>query len=646
MRNRLRTLAACLLLSAMTPAAWAGEPPSIADYGELPDVEDAALSPSGSYIAMLATMDGQRVLMILGRDMTVHRRMAVGALKIRSFDWIDDARVLLVTSQTQSLGFGFTTDKHEFHTATIVPTSKDSEPHIIFSDDRRVPDAIFGQYGIRKRDGKLSGYFGALEFRRNHRNDYEFDHGRPHLYRVDFETNDARQVGPAGPEGTDRDWIVGADGEIAARFEINTRSGEWEIRGTGGKVIRTGTSPSGRTSLIGLNYDGTSLLYSDRDADNVAQWYELPLAGGAAKPFLADADVERLFWDDETGYLRGYLDAEEGPVFLDPAHQDAARKIRRAFAKYDMRMVDWTGDFDAAIVRTSGNENSGTWFFVDLASLRAEGFAWERPRIAPEQVGPISTFAYTAADGLEMDGILTLPPGREPKNLPVLMMPHGGPHGADSEQFDWWAQAYAARGYAVFQPNFRGSTNRTQAFKLAGYGEWGRKMQTDISDGLAALAKEGIVDPERACIVGASYGGYAALAGVTLQQGLYRCAVAVAPVSDIKAMYNEDYRGSGSQRITKAALLQQLGPRDRWDDVSPRRFARQADAPVLLIHGRDDTVVPYSHSHKMANALKDAGKSYELVTLAGEDHWLSLSETRRQMLESAVAFVEKHNPPD
>ena len=243
----------------------------------------------------------------------------------------------------------------------------------------------------------------------------------------------------------------------------------------------------------------------------------------------------------------------------------------------------------------------------------------------------------------DSDTILGLEAGAIP---PLVVMPHGGPEMRDTLTFDGHAQLLASHGYAVFQPNFRGSTNRDDAFKLAGYGEWGRKMQTDISDGLAALADAGIVDPQRACIVGASYGGYAALAGVTLQQGLYRCAVAVAPVSDIRAMYNEDYRESGDRRITKEALLQQLGPRDRWDDVSPRRNADRADAPILLIHGREDTVVPYSHSTQMADKLKDNGKPYELVSLDGEDHWLSLSATRQQMLEATMRFVQEHNPAD
>ena len=198
----------------------------------------------------------------------------------------------------------------------------------------------------------------------------------------------------------------------------------------------------------------------------------------------------------------------------------------------------------------------------------------------------------------------------------------------------------------MFQPNFRGSTNRDEAFERAGYGEWGKKMQSDISDGLAELVKQGIADPKRACIVGASYGGYAALAGVTLQQGLYRCAVSVAGIGDVSRMFRVENSQSGNWSFFKRSLLEELGPRSGFDDISPRRFAARADAPILLIHGRDDVVVPFEQSSMMASALKDAGKPHRLVELPDEDHWLSRPATRLQMLEETVAFVEQHNPAD
>ena len=255
---------------------------------------------------------------------------------------------------------------------------------------------------------------------------------------------------------------------------------------------------------------------------------------------------------------------------------------------------------------------------------------------------------YKASDGMDLTGVLTLPPGRDPHKLPLVVLPHGGPEARDYPHFDWWAQAFASRGYAVWQPNFRGSSGYGLAFRNAGFGEWGRKMQTDISDGMAELDRQGIIDSRRACIVGGSYGGYAALAGVTVQQGLYRCAVSVAGVADLSAMLRTELKPQYSNADHYWERF--MGARDYTDKgldlYSPIRLAARADAPVLLIHGRDDTVVNYEQSTAMRSALKSAGKPVEFVTLPGEDHHLSHEQTRVAMLQAAVAFVQRYNPPD
>ena len=244
-----------------------------------------------------------------------------------------------------------------------------------------------------------------------------------------------------------------------------------------------------------------------------------------------------------------------------------------------------------------------------------------------------------------MEGVLTLPPSGAAKALPAVVLPHGGPFGVnDTAGFDWIAQAFASRGYAVFQPNFRGSGGYGAAFQAAGHGEWGRKMQTDISDGLAELVKQGIVDPKRVCIVGASYGGYAALAGVTLQQGLYRCAVSYAGIGDVARMVDDDASATNYDPIMVRNLKEEIGIGRDLKAVSPMRFVDKVSVPVLLIHGTNDTVVPFSQSSRMADALRQAGKTVDLVTLPSEDHWLSRSETRLAMLQATVDFVVKHNP--
>ncbi len=620
-------------------------PPPLSAYGKLPDIEDAALSPDGSRIAILTTASsGERAIMLMTPALQVLRTFAVGSHKIRSISWGSNQNLIVQVSSTERL-HGFNVDKFEFTSTSIVPVERAEDTAMVFGNRPNIIDATFGNYGVRQAEGRWYAYYGGVELARS-ATGYIYEHGRPALFRVDIATNRPEKIeGPGGENGW-RDWLVGRDGRIAARLDIDKRDGKWSLR-SGDRTIATGQSASGDIGLLSLGKDGSTVLYSTRDQNDVRQWFEVPLAGGTPTPFFPDADIERLYVDPHSAHVLGFQTrgGDQQPKLFDPAHQSAIGKIRLAFAKSDMQFIDFTPDLKRAIVRTSGNGDSGTWFLVDIANLKANAIGYERTEIGPKQVGPISTIDYQAGDGFALNGILTLPPGREAKGLPVVMLPHGGPASQDRQAFSWWAQAFASRGYAVFQPNFRGSTNRDDAFRRAGHGEWGGKMQSDISDGLAALAAQGIVDAKRTCIVGASYGGYAALAGVTLQQGLYRCAVSVAGVSDLGDMYAEDYRGTGEARVSKTALLEELGPRDRWAARSPRRQAAKADAPVLLIHGKDDTVVPYSHTHRMADALKDAGKPVEVVTLASEDHWLSRAATRQQMLAEAVAFVEKHNPP-
>ena len=647
--NKIVMLLQALCLGLMlSPAAAAAEPPPLSAYGALPTVEDMALSPSGTRIAALTTLDGTRVIQIMNDQFETLRTMEVGDVKVRSVQWIGDDRLLVQISHTEDLGYGFIAEQHEFSRAIIVPVTASEEVRFVFGSDQSIVKAVFGHYGLRHPADRWIAYFSGIELvsttmGRN------APHFRPALFAVDIADDENDKIAPAARVDHSIDWLIGADGTVAATFDIDTRNGRWEIEGARGKAIAQGLAPRGDAGFVALGPDGSSVIYWQEDEDGDTRWYEVPLdASAPASEFLPDRDIDRRFVDPSNGRIIGILKggSDGGPEFFAPEHQEIVRKVYRAFRGLDVRLVDWTPGFSRVLVQASGNGNSGTWYLVDVARLRAEGVGADRPAISAEQVGPISTVAYSAADGLELDGILTLPPGREAKNLPLVMLPHGGPHSYDEESFDWWAQAFASRGYAVFQPNFRGSTNRGDDFIRAGYGQWGRKMQTDISDGLDALVEKGIVDPKRACIVGASYGGYAALAGVTLQQGLYKCAVAVAGVSDLSLMYNTDYRESGQMGLLRRSLLEELGPRSGFDAASPRRFAAQADAPILLIHGREDTVVPYDQSLKMADALKDAGKPYRLVDLGEEDHWLSRSTTRLQMLQEAVAFVQEHNPAD
>jgi dienelactone hydrolase len=647
------TIAAACLVA--TPAVAQDAPPPISAFAEMPAIELATLSPSGERIAALLTTDGQRRIVLMDTALTVLRAIGAGTVKVRDLEWIGEEAVLMHSTQTERLTSEYADagEKAEFALATIIPVDRKRAPEVIFRNSSWVRPTLYGAYGLRPTAKGWRGYFGGIEMERGATiMDREVKYSAPSLFEVDLERNLPNAIAKPAPEGFARDWLMDRDGKVAAILNFSGATGNWNIVNAAGSSLTEGRSETGQIGLVGFNAAGTGVVFSLFDEPRgETVWYEVPLGGGARTEFAAGQDIDRLYTDPYSGRVLGFTDYVAGGqtvTFFDPALETRGRKIRSAFAKLDWRIASYTPDLSKAIVRTSGNNDSGTWFLVDTVNLKAAAIGYEHPKVGA-RVGAISTVAYTAGDGTELDGILTLPPGLEARGLPAVILPHGGPHAQDRAEFDWWAQAIASRGYAVFQPNFRGSTNRDDAFRRAGYGEWGGKMQSDISDGLAALAAKGVVDPKRACIVGASFGGYAALAGVTLQQGIYRCAVAVAPVSDLEDMWNEDTYSSGGAfgtRTGRTAFLQQLGPRDRWAARSPLRAAARADAPILLIHGADDTVVRYAHSTRMEKALRAAGKPVSLVTLREEDHWLSRAPTRLQMLEETMAFLARHNPAE
>jgi len=658
-KNRLSAAASAVILAMLTTPAEAAPPPLDA-YGNLPEVEQMSLSQSGQMLAIVATTSGERKVIVTDAENRAKLVAKIGDAKFRGMDWAGDDFVVLYTSTTTRLEEGFTTDRTEAWGGTILPANGGPIQRI-FSGSSQVVDAIKGRYGLRKVDGEWAGFFAGYKLLRNNGNihnrldqhDAVLASTRPFLFKVTLADNKARQVAQSAREDHWRGWLVDETGNVKAYLDYSDLDYSWELFGEGNRSLAKGKVPHGDgkgvggIGLVAFGPDGKSVIYAADDEERTAHWYEVSLVGGPPKEFLPKEGVNRFYTDPRTGRYVGYRSTDSGELhFVNPAWQKTITKIEKAFPNLNVSFEDWTPDFKTVLVRTDGNKDSGTWYVVDLADHRAAAVGYERPPITPDQVGAISTVEYKAADGLEMDGVLTLPPGKDPRNLPVILLPHGGPHAYDKPEFDWWAQAFASRGYAVFQPNFRGSTNRGQAFIDAGYNQWGRKMQTDISDGLAELARRGIVDPKRACIVGGSYGGYAALAGVTLQQGLYRCAVSVAGVSDLKMMYAADNAAAGYSESNWLELKRFLGDPSTYSDYSPRRHAAEADAPILLIHGKDDTRVDPKQSEVMADALKDAGKPYEFVVLDGEDHFLSRSATRNQMLSDTMAFVQKYNPAE
>ncbi|WP_337658469.1 alpha/beta hydrolase family protein [Sphingorhabdus sp. Alg231-15] len=578
------------------------------------------------------------------------RSINLGTIKVRDVDWAGDEYIVVTASQTERMGRGFAANKGEFMQVFIHSLLKDEDAWV-FEKQARIANAIFGRYGLRKIDNRWSGYFGgmALEIDNKLRSNRTTTY-RERVFKIDLDTKSDSLVDEQTSDfRAYSDWVLEENGQVAAKLNFNTENGKWEIENAKGKTITNGMIKRGNLSLIALGKDGDTVIFQQVDNSiNSQKIFEIPLSGGEKKRVFTDQAIASWFIDKSTNRLIGYRrkNGHNRSVFLDSERNKLAAKIRSAFSKVNVDIIDWNDEFSRVIVFTNGNADAGSWWSIDLKAFKAELLGSSYPAIQGQQVGKITTFAYQAQDGLNLDGILTLPPGRKPEKLPIIVFPHGGPHSHDEAEFNWWAQAFASRGYAVFQPNFRGSTNKDVKFRNASEGEWGRKMQSDISDGLQALVSLGIADGDRACIMGGSYGGYAALAGVTVQQGLYRCAVSFAGISDLSLLVETERKESGNSRGLRRALFAELGKGRDLKEVSPIKFAERADAPILLIHGNDDTVVNINQSKAMADALKDAKKPFDFIRLKGEDHWLSSGDTRLKMLEAAVSFTLRHNPPD
>jgi len=644
----VRALIGSLMLIVISAPGIAA-PVSVEPYGQLPAVEQVAISPNGQRIAVATLVNEQRQIVVLGAQNKLELNIPIGDTKLVGLYWAGNDMLLIRHRSTAALGLGFTAAKTELE-SVLIATMDGSPARDVFQKNHMIVGGIRGYFGLNQRNSQWYGYFGGITLQKNHMiNEGELLTTNPDLYEVELGTGKTRRIGSyIEGELNWRDWIVSPDGAVAASIDLLSDSGNWKLRNAKQEVIQRGQSPKGGVGLLGFGTSTEDILYYVTD-DQTGQTHHYQISQSSSTPteLLPNTSVSTLIHDPWSRILLGYKTNEDYPktIFFNEIRADTLKSIYKAFPGLSVSLEDWSRDFTRLIVFTEGAQDPGTWWKIDMQSGAADALRTSY-RIPPTQVAPYQMISYVTQDGTTIEGVLTLPAGREAKNLPAIMLPHGGPAARDYPHFDWWAQAFAAQGYAVFQPNFRGSTGYGVVFEQAGHGEWGKKMQTDISDGLADLVKKGLVDPKRVCIMGGSYGGYAALAGVTLQKGLYRCAVSVAGIGDVNDMYRQDISESGYNQTMIRLLKDSLGDYHDFKDISPINFVDRADAPVLLIHGKDDTVVDYSQSTNMEKALRKAGKPVTLITLNGEDHWLSKSTTRLQMLKAAAEFIHQHNPAD
>lgn len=659
MRLSRSALAGLTFIAATIAAASAQSDP--AAYGAAPAVSEAQISPDGSTIAMLRSTDDTMSVVFydLAHPDAKPAGIQVGGGKARDIVWADNDHILVLASQTGRMQVTTGLETIEFFRWFSVSKSK-MKSVVLFGNEgsyyissagaliSTLPNddehALFARVTIKPTGGlgsdtRLGGDPSGATY---------------DLFKVNLSTGDTDRANAGTPNTYD--WLASSSGEALARIDYDSPKKETilNVRDSGGSNFRRlksysdapgsiasisfyGQAPGGAGLVAAISGDGakrslvaidsatgevTSTLFSNPefDIDGVAYDYEKATATGAR-----------------------YTDDLPRTFHFDPADQKTQNALAKALPGAAPMIVSKSADRMKMIVRAIYTDHPDQYFLYDRTSKSLNMIAASYPGLDGKTVARKERFDHVSADGLKIPGYLTVPNNASRSNMPLIVLPHGGPQGRDDMAFDWWPFFYAANGYLVYQPNFRGSDGYGAEFLAAGFGEWGRKMQDDITGGVKKLIADGLVDPERMCIVGGSYGGYAALAGATLTPDLYACAVSVNGVSDLPALIGRSARNS---ELSEDYWDVRLGSRFRdakaLNEVSPSKTADRAGAPILLIHGRDDTVVPFSHSLKMHDALKAAGKPVELVELKGEDHWLSRSSTRTAMLAKSLEFIDRH----
>ena len=358
------------------------------------------------------------------------------------------------------------------------------------------------------------------------------------------------------------------------------------------------------------------------------------------------ADVAGLRYAPDSDHLIAVTYATDGweEHWLDAEAEHEQQQIDAAAPNTRNVIVNQSADGTRAVLGTSSDTKPPIYWLYDRGKRRIDVLSIPYPKLVNAVFAPMQAISFQARDGVPIHGFLTLPVGRPQKQLPVIVLLHGGPRARDVRGWDPEVQLFANRGFAVLQVNFRGSTGYGREFLTSGDEQWGLKMQDDVTDAVRWLIARGTADPDRIGIYGGSYGGYAAMMGLVRTPELYRCGASYAGVMDLVGMLrDDDWYMDG--RMIRELIGDPKADRDRLRETSPIENVARIRVPVLLAHGEDDGIVHVHQTQKMAKALAAAGKDVELMIFPDEIHGFKEERNRIEFYTRLVAFFERNLAP-
>jgi dipeptidyl aminopeptidase/acylaminoacyl peptidase len=602
-----------------------------------PEITGAQISPDGRFISFIRPLDGVMNVWVKRREEPFDAARPVTDDRDRpvmSYFWSQDGRYILFVQDRAG------DENHRVYavdptagtaTGSLAPAARDLTPYEnvqarIVSVPEATPKHIL--VAINDRDPRLHD-----------------------VYRVDIDTGE-RELVRQNDENVAA-WQADLNGEL--RLGVRQRQdGGWEVLRVDADALTEIYSCSWEETCGPLRFHTDNervYLITNRGVD-LAELQLLDVRTGETEPFDRDPEGQADFGGAEFSratkeLIATYYVGDRLRVYpKDDAFARDLERIRAAVPEGDIYFDSRTRDDRLQVVSVTSDVDPGATYLYDRESGDVELLYRPYPELPTEHLAPTRPIRYTARDGLEIPAYLTLPQGIEPRELPVVILPHGGPWHRDEWGYDPYAQFLANRGYAVLQPNFRGSTGYGKRFLNLGNNEWGTgTMQHDITDGVRWLVDQGIADPERVGIMGGSYGGYATLAGLAFTPELYAAGVSIVGPSSIITLLNSipPYWAPLRRIFTvRVGDLDEPGDVERMEAQSPLHAAERIEAPLLVVQGANDPRVIQAESDQIVVALRELGRTVDYIVAPDEGHGFLRRENRIAMMVEIERFLADH----
>jgi dienelactone hydrolase len=639
----LTSLAAlCILFCQGTQAAGAQKlaPPPVEAYAQPAAMSSLSMSPDGRHVAYLSPIKGINHL-IIQQILNDGKQKPIifppGENHIVGVEWKNNQRLLVVLLDRSKIDIGVSR-KIPYRFTSIVSIDYDGkDPKILL-----------------KRPSDFSGYYIGAPVIGSYDDEHflslypDRDRSGQDIVKVNARTGKTERLASGLKNGAgylqDRTKKV----RIAASINDKTNSLIYYILEDDGSYKRmTQSSLDDDFSILGFSKEDDNVVYAVSSHEN--DHSSMYLYNIRTNTFLRKVEnpsgrnVEGVI--TRQGVVVGLTEFDDLPAshWFEPETQALQDALDQSIPDSREIIIDRSSDKNLFLVASFSLNEPVTYRLFNRQTKTFALFGDTYPALPQEAVARRQPMEFKARDGMTIPAYLTLPVDREAKNLPFIVLPHGGPSARDTGIFDTLSQFLVSRGYGVIQPNFRGSIGYGKKFADAGRNQWGQSMQDDVTDAIQWAVSKGYADPQRLCIVGWSYGGYAALMGAIKEPGLFKCAIATAPVANIPRLYDELRFAAAATNYNRTLFFN--GQRNNLEKISPVHQAERAGAPILLIHGDMDAQAFTLHSREMADALKTAGKPFEYIEIPDMDHSPDTTQQMAKILLAWETFLAKHLGP-